>query len=95
MDVVIFVICFNYGFSYLPEGTTMKIVSSETLQKEHPDITVEEQEAVRYLDSLEYLQGIYIWFSLPLQEVCRNGFIITWILHQIFMFSNKVKLQAG
>ena len=23
------------------------------------------------------------------------GYIITWILHQIFMFSNKVKLAAG
>ena len=24
-----------------------------------------------------------------------NGFIITWILHQIIMYSNKVKLVAG
>ena len=24
-----------------------------------------------------------------------NGFIITWMLHQIFMLSNKVKLAAG
>ena len=24
-----------------------------------------------------------------------NGFIITWILHQIFMISNKVKLATG
>ena len=28
-------------------------------------------------------------------EKYRNGFIITWILHQIFMFSIKVKLAAG
>ena len=25
----------------------------------------------------------------------ENGFIITWILHQIIMYSNKVKLVAG
>ena len=25
----------------------------------------------------------------------KNGFIITWILHQIVMFSNKVKHAAG
>ena len=25
----------------------------------------------------------------------KNGIIITWILHKIFMFSNKVKLTAG
>ena len=25
----------------------------------------------------------------------NNGFIITWILHQIFMYSNKMKLVAG
>ena len=24
-----------------------------------------------------------------------NGFIITWILHQIFLFSNKEKLAEG
>ena len=24
-----------------------------------------------------------------------NGYIITWKLHQIFMYSNKVKLAAG
>ena len=24
-----------------------------------------------------------------------NGYIITWMLHQIFMFSSKVKLAAG
>ena len=25
----------------------------------------------------------------------QNGFIITWILHKIIMFSNKVELEAG
>ena len=25
----------------------------------------------------------------------NNGFIITWMLHQIFIFSNKVKLAVG
>ena len=30
-----------------------------------------------------------------LRKVSKNGFIITWMLHQIFMFSNKVKLAAG
>ena len=26
---------------------------------------------------------------------CNNRFIFTWILHQIIMYSNKVKLVAG
>ncbi len=44
----------------------MKVVSSEALEKEHPDITIEEQGAVRYLDTMEYLQGIcnYFYFCL-------------------------------
>ena len=28
-------------------------------------------------------------------KLYSNEFIITWILHQIFMFSNKVNLAAG
>ena len=27
--------------------------------------------------------------------IAGNGFIITWILHQIIMYSDKVKLVAG
>ena len=34
-------------------------------------------------------------FIINLNNVYKNGFIITWILHQIIMFFNKVKLVAG
>ena len=34
----------------------------------------------------------YNYFSL--KHIMSNGYIITWILHQIFMYSNKVKLVA-
>ena len=30
-----------------------------------------------------------------LVSVKKNGFIITWILHQIIFYYNKVKLVAG
>ena len=29
------------------------------------------------------------------QETYKNGFIVTWKLHQIIMCSNKVKLVPG
>ena len=43
------------------------------------------------------LNAIFIVFGRfsVLQVSHNNGFIITWILHQIFMFSYKVKLVAG
>ena len=41
--------------------------------------------------------GIYykMFCNIELILAYINGFIITWILHQIYMFSNKVKLLAG
>ena len=34
--------------------------------------------------------------SLPLSLLgYKNGYIFTWILHQIFIYSNKVKLVSG
>ena len=35
-----------------------------------------------------------IWQGNPKKDK-ENEYIITWILHQIFMYSNKVKLVAG
>ena len=38
------------------------------------------------------------WVICAFKRICMcvlNGFIITWILHQIIMYSNKVKLAAG
>ena len=32
---------------------------------------------------------------LPVCITVLNGFIITWILNQIFMFSNEIKLVDG
>ena len=34
-------------------------------------------------------------FTVGDEIIYENGYIITWILHQIFMFSNKVKQTAG
>ena len=34
----------------------------------------------------------WIWHK---KNCSKIGYIITWILHQIFMFSDKVKLAAG
>ena len=35
------------------------------------------------------------WYKLDLSDAQVNGFIITWILHQIIICSKKVKLVAG
>ena len=39
----------------------------------------------------------WVWVSAIIASCrrCSNGYIITWILHQFFMFYNKMKLVAG
>ena len=38
----------------------------------------------------------YFTLSWLIARICkRNGYTSTWMLHQIFIFSNKVKLAAG
>ena len=44
-----------------------------------------------------YLSGnVWILIKMKLEFLCMtNGFIITWMLHQIFMYSDKMILAAG
>ena len=52
--------------------------------------------AVRALDKTDTVGQVRTDINLNnILLICINGFIITWILHQIIMYSNKVKLVAG
>ena len=42
------------------------------------------------------IELVHIRLEKPAHKVyAKNGFINTWILHQIIMYSNKVILVAG
>ena len=42
-----------------------------------------------------YIVHWSVYFLSSFRDYSHNGFIITWILHQIIIYSNKVKLVAG
>ena len=37
----------------------MKVIANDALEKEHPNVTLEEQSAVKFSQNLDSLQGIH------------------------------------
>ena len=56
------------------------------------DVQVDpEQSAILFRDA----RGVSCTFGLPNFGTLLQGYIITWILHQIFAYSNNMVLSAG
>ena len=51
---------------------------------------------VQQVLNLKQFHFIQFYFGHnQVESCCENGYVIIWILHQIFMFSNKVIVSAG
>ena len=75
-------------------GSTNYVYYQGQLDEVRRDLVTVRTEKTRLEEKVDTLEAAHD--RLVQMKVCyENGFIITWILIQIIMLSNELKLKAG